>query len=177
MARFTAALIPTIDSERLHLRGHTPEDFEAFAAMWADPAVVRYISGKPSTREESWSRLLRYVGHWALMGYGFWLIEERGTGRLVGETGYADFKRDVEPSLAGMPEIGWAIAPWAHGKGYGSEAVRAAVKWGDGYFGARSTACMIDPQNTPSLRIAEKCGYKEFARTTYKGAPTVLFKR
>jgi len=177
MARVSAAHIPTIDTERLRLRGHTPGDFEPFAAMWAEADVVRFISGKPSTREESWARLLRYVGHWALLGYGYWLIEERGTGRLVGETGFADMKRDVEPSLAGMPEIGWALAPWAQGKGFASEAVAAAVKWGDGFFGARATACMIDPRNAASLRVAAKCGYEEFARTTYKGASTILFKR
>src|SRR5262245_4862609 len=127
MPRFTAALIPIIETERLRLRGHTPEDFEAFAAMWQDPAVVRFISGRPSTRVEAWGRLLRYVGHWALLGYGYWLIEEMATGRLVGETGLADMKREIEPSLAGMPEIGWALAPWAHGKGFGTEAVKAAV--------------------------------------------------
>ena len=66
------------------------------------------------------------------------------------------------------------LAPWAHGKGFATEAVRAILAWGAAHLGGR-TVCMIDPANLASIRVAEKCGYKEFARTTYKGEPTILF--
>lgn len=169
--------IPTLETERLTLRAHGLDDFAESAAMWADPVVTRYIGGRPFTREESWSRLLRYVGHWSLLGFGYWVIREKSSNRFVGEVGFANFKRDIEPSLEDTPEIGWALAPWAHGKGYATEAVRAAVAWGDMHFGPANTVCIIAPENGPSLRVAEKCGYKEIDRTTYKGEPTVLFQR
>ncbi len=66
--------------------------------MWADPEVTRYIGGKPLTEEESWARLLRYVGHWSLLGFGYWVVEEKTTGNFIGEVGFADYKRDL-PSL------------------------------------------------------------------------------
>jgi RimJ/RimL family protein N-acetyltransferase len=173
-----AQAIPVIETERLRLRGHRVADFDACAAMWADAEVTRHISGRPFAREETWTKLLRYVGHWTLLGYGFWAIEDKASGRFAGEAGFADFRRDIQPSLDGMPEIGWVLAPWAQGKGLATEAVRAAVAWGDAHFGpAVHTACIMDPDHAASGRVAEKCGYREFARSTYKGHPVVMFRR
>ena len=172
---FSAA--PTLDTERLSLRGHGLEDFADSAALWGDPAVTRYITGKPSTQEETWARLLRYVGHWALLGFGYWVVREKATGRFVGEVGLADFKRELTPSIAGAHEAGWVIAPWAHGKGYATEAVRAALTWSEAHFGAKRTVCIIAPENAASLRVAAKCDFTEVTRTTYKGEPTILFER
>lgn len=167
---------PILETERLRLRAHTLGDFEATAAMWAEEAVTRFIGGKPSTREEAWARLLRYPGHWALLSYGFWLIEEKTSGRFVGEGGFGNFKREIEPPLD-APEQGWALAPWAHGKGYASEAIGAMIKWGEAHFGRTDFVCMISPENAPSLRLAEKFGYREYARTDYKGAASILLRR
>src|SRR6266852_5354978 len=105
--------VPAVDTERLTLRGHRLEDFGECAAMWADPEVTRHIGGRPFSAEEVWTKLLRYVGHWSLMGFGYWVIREKASGRFVGEVGFADFKRDIEPSLVSAPEIGWALASWA----------------------------------------------------------------
>ena len=145
--------------------------------MWGDAAVTRYIGGRPFTREEVWARLLRYVGHWALLGYGFWAVEEKATGSFVGEVGFADFKREIEPTIGDTPEAGWVLDPRMHGKGYATEALRAALTWADGRFESGRTVCIIHPENAVSLRVAAKCGYREFCRTTYKGQPAVLFGR
>ena len=168
---------PAIDTERLTMRRPGLEDFEESLAIWADPQVVRYISGKPSTPEEMWARLLRYVGHWELLGYGFWVVREKSTGRFVGEMGLADFRRDIEPSLGGSKEAGWVVAPWAQGKGFATEAVRAALRWAEERFGPERVVCIIDPENAASLKVAHKCGFREFARGTYKGSPSLMFER
>ena len=168
---------PVIETPRLRLRGHGLGDFEASQAMWADPEVVRHIGGKPFSAEEVWARLLRYVGHWAVLGFGFWALEEKETGRFLGEVGFADHKRALETSLKGLPEIGWALMPWGHGRGYGREAVMAALAWGDRHLASPRTMCMIRPANHASIRLAEKCGYQEFERKTYKEQPTLLFRR
>jgi RimJ/RimL family protein N-acetyltransferase len=167
--------IPIIETERLRMRGHTAADLDATAAMWGDPEVVRYL-GKPSNREESWTRLQRYPGLWALLGYGFWLLEEKATGRFVGEAGFADFKRTLDPPFT-EPEQGWALATWAQGKGFASEAVAAQLLWAENHFGRVPFVCMINPDNAASIKLAEKHGYREFARSTYKDAPSVLFRR
>ena len=169
-------MIPVIETDRLRMRGHTVSDLDPVAAMWGDPDVVRHITGKPATREESWARLNRYAGHWALMGYGFWLIEEKSTGRFVGEAGFADFKREMEPRFE-APEHGWSLASWAQGQGFASEALEAQLVWAEGHFGRAPLVCMIAPENAPSIRLAQKHGYKEFARRPYKGEPSILFRR
>jgi RimJ/RimL family protein N-acetyltransferase len=170
-------LAPELSTARLRLRGHRVEDYEDCAAMWGEAAVTRFIGGKPSTREQAWARLLRYIGHWTALGFGYWVIHESATGSFVGEVGFADFKRDIDPAFGDAPEIGWVLAPPAFGKGYGTEAARAAVAWMDATFGARRSVCMIDPENAASLKVAEKCGYREYARTLYGEKPTILHER
>jgi len=166
-----------IDTERLTLRRPRLEDFEEALAMWAEPTVVRYISGKPTTREEMWARLLRYVGHWELLGYGFWVVREKSTGRFVGEVGLADFRRDITPPLGESKEAGWVLSPWAHGRGFATEAVRAALRWVEDAFGPERVVCLIHPENAASLKVAHTCGFREFSHGTYKGEPTRMLER
>jgi len=168
--------VPVLQTERLLLRAHRVDDFNDSAGMWADSTVTRHIGGQPLAEEECWARLLRYAGHWSLLGFGYWLAEEKATGKFIGEVGFADYKRDI-PMLKGIPEIGWALAPYAHGKGYATEAVRAVVAWGDAHFASGRTACIIAPENVASIRVAGKCGYHESGRTSYKGNPTIVFIR
>ena len=111
---------PTIETERTILRPHRVDDLAAYAAMWADPVVTRFIGGKPRSREESWIRLLRYAGMWQLIGFGLWVVEEKSTARLIGEAGFHELKREAEPSFEGTPEAGWAFVPDVHGRGIAS---------------------------------------------------------
>jgi RimJ/RimL family protein N-acetyltransferase len=170
-------MVPTIETERLRLRGHTIADFPDSFAMWSDPAVTRFIGGVPSTEQQSWSRLLNYAGHWALLDFGYWAVEEKASRHFVGEVGFANFKRDIEVSMKDAPELGWALVPRVHGRGYASEALAAALRWGDVRFASARTVCLIDRQNVPSIRVAEKSGYREFERTIFKGTPTIFFER
>jgi RimJ/RimL family protein N-acetyltransferase len=169
-------MVPVLETERLRLRGHRLDDFPASAAMWADPIVTRYF-GRTFTEEEAWTRFLRYLGHWDLLRYGYWVVEDRNTGNFVGEVGFADYKRDIASSVALAPESGWVLAAASHGKGLATEAVRAAIAWGDRNFKSAQTTCLIHPENVASIRVAEKCGYREFERATYKGHPTTVFIR
>jgi len=163
--------IPTIETARLRLRGYRLDDYENCAAMWADANVTRFIGGQPLSATEAWSKLLRYVGHWSLLDYGFWALEEKATGAFVGELGFADWKREMEPAID-VPEAGWVLATAAHGRGYATEALRVGLDW----LGGR-TICIIHPENSASIRVAEKCGYREVRRLTYKGQPTIVFQR
>jgi RimJ/RimL family protein N-acetyltransferase len=169
--------IPVLDTERLTLRGHRLDDFAACAAMWADSVVSRQFGRKPFTEEESWTRMLRYVGHWSLLGFGYWVVEEKASGNFAGEVGFADYKRDMQSAARELPEIGWVLASWAHGRGYATEAAKAALRWGDEHFSPSRTTCIISPENLASIRVAEKCGYRDLQLTTYKGQPTRVFVR
>lgn len=168
--------VPVLETERLRMRGHRTDDLDACLAMWNDPIVTRYLGSHPCNVEVAWSKIMRYVGHWALLDFGYWVVEERSSGRFVGEVGFADFKRDLVPALD-APEIGWVLSSWAHGAGFATEAVRAALDWAAGHFGPAPTVALIDPDNVASIRVAEKVGYREHARLDYKAVPTVLFRR
>ncbi|MER8374180.1 GNAT family N-acetyltransferase [Mesorhizobium sp. M1409] len=168
---------PVIETKRTTLRAHRLGDFDTYAAMWTDPVVTRFIGGKPRTREESWMRFLRHAGLWSLLGYGFWAIEEKATGRFIGEAGFHDLKRDMEPSIEGIPEAGWALVPTVHGAGFATEVVGRVLAWSDEAFGRAKTVCIIDPENAASLRVAAKCGYREVVQITYHDTPTILLAR
>ena len=170
-------MIPEIVTDRLRLRGHRMADFAASTAMWADRDVTRFIGGRPLTAEEAWARFLRYAGHWSLLRFGFWAVEERATGEFVGEVGFADFKREIQPPIHDIPELGWVLVPRVHGRGYATEAVSAALEWGGTHLPASSTVCLIHPGNLASLRVAHKCGFKSYCQTVYKSEPTILFAR
>ena len=166
--------IPVIETTRLRLRRHRVEDFGACTAMWADPVVTRFIGGQPASEHQVWERLLKYAGLWSLLGFGYWALEERGSGRYVGELGFAEFMREIDPPIQGTPELGWALVTAAHGRGYATEAVGAALAWGEQRFGADSrTVCMISPDNLASIRVATKCGFRA-ARLTHYGAESVM---
>lgn len=169
-------LVPELTTERTLMRGQRLSDFQASAEMWADLQVVQYITGRPSSEAESWSRLLRHIGHWQALGFGYWVVEDRQTGIFLGEVGFADYRRDLEPALNG-PEIGWVMTASVHGRGLASEAVAAAVQWGDNILKAEKTTCIIAPGHAASIRIAQKMGYNETMRTTYMEQPTLVMER
>lgn len=145
--------------------------------MWSDPAVTRFIGGKPLTEQQTWARLLSYVGHWALMGFGYWVMEEKESGRFVGEIGFADFKRDIAASMQGKPELGFALAPLFHGRGYASEAVAACLAWADAHLPFPASVCLVHADNLASLRVLEKGGYEVFERGTYNEQSALFMAR
>ncbi len=171
------ALVPELTTDRLLMREFRQEDLAEFAAMHQDPAFYRYLGGKPLSEEDTWRRLLTHQGHWALLGYGYWAVEERATGRFSGAVGFAELHRDLSPSIAGVPEAGWVLAPRLHGQGVGTEALTAALAWADTHLPGPRTACLIDPDNLPSQRLAAHFGYRETARPDYHGRPIVLLER
>ena len=169
--------IPVLETPRLILRAHKLEDFDDMVAIWTDPVVRRHFHGPALTREDMWSRYLRGFGMWAVMGYGSWAIEEKETGTYIGVAGVFEVKRDMTPSMEGMPEAGWTIASHVHGKGYATEAAQAALAWTDAHLNHPRMFCIIAPENTPSIRVAEKLGFRPWSETTYKDQPTLIFLR
>lgn len=168
---------PLLETARIILRPHRLEDFDAYQAMWADPMVTRFIGGRPRTREESWVRFLRHAGSWSMLGYGYWAIEDKAGGGFVGEAGFHDMKRDIEPSIEGVPETGWVLAPAFQGQGLATEVVRCFHDWADSRPGFARTVCIINPDNRGSLAVAAKLGYRAVTTTSYHGEPIVLLER
>jgi RimJ/RimL family protein N-acetyltransferase len=163
---------PRLETDRLILDAHRPADLEPLAALWSDPNIAAAIGIKPSTRHESWSRLLRYRGLWPLLGFGYWAIREKPTSRYLGDIGFADFHRDYAPSIEGLPEAGWALLPTAHGQGLATEALRAALAWLDAQPNRGPAVCLINETNRISLKLAHRNGFRD--PTPLPDAPGVL---
>ena len=170
--------IPVLETPRLILRGHRQEDFDVYAAMWADPALTRYLGdGSTKSREEAWTSFLRQIGHWQLLGFGNWVVEEKESGRHIGTIGFNERRRERSTELDGLPELGWMFDGWASGNGYATESLRAALAWGREKFGPVRVIAITAPDNIASMRVAEKCGFEIFSRGESMGRPRVFYMR
>ena len=167
---------PVIETARLRLRQHCPSDLEPRLPITDDPEFMRFVGGVYD-RQENWSRILRYIGHWVAFGYGLFAVEERAKGRYVGNVGLARFERGLGEDFDPFPEAAWMIAEWATGMGYGSEAMIAAMDWHERTFGQSRFVCIIDPANEASLRLATKLGFRPYREGLNRGHPVLLHER
>jgi RimJ/RimL family protein N-acetyltransferase len=140
---------------RLRIRDWRDDDFEAYAAMNADPRVMEFFPGMVS-REESLLRFARGRARIAARGYGFWPVEVLGGPPFIGMVAL------VEPDFAApfMPavEIGWRLAAAHWGRGYATEAARAALEFGFERLGLPEIVSFTTAANTRSRRVMEKLG-------------------
>ncbi len=166
-----------IETGRLILRPHSPDDWDAVCGLWSNADVITFISDKPFSREESWSKLLRYMGLWQAPGFGCFAVIDKTMQAFIGEIGLADFHRTITRSLEGTAEMGWVLMPQTWGKGIASEAIMAILDWYSHTRNPRPVSCIIDKNNIASVQLAQKCGFHEMARTPYKDSETITFRR
>lgn len=144
-------MIPVLRTERLTLRGPGIGDFEAVAAFLASDRA-RYIGG-PLSRHLAWRSFSSIVGQWQLRGYGMWSIDETATGAFVGIVGLYD------PEGWIAPEIGWwAVVPAQEGRGFITEAARAARRYAYEFAGWSEAFSVIAEGNKRSVRVATRLG-------------------
>ena len=167
-----------LETERLILRPHTLHDFADMMSLWTEPEVCRFTSVKtPASPEDCWARLLRYAGTWSLLGFGYFALLEKRTSVYLAEAGLADSRRHITPSLDGFAEAGWALLPSEWKKGIAQEAMMAIFDWYAQTPKSRPLACIINPENAVSIRLAEKLGFKLKAQTEYHATPCLMFER
>lgn len=145
-----AFVIPTLETERLILRAPNEGDFRAEAEFYATDAS-RFVGG-PQSESDAWRGLACIVGHWYLRGYGFWALEDKATRTYLGRVGL------WFPVGWPEPEIGWMLMTGATGKGYATEAARAARSHAYDTLGWDTAISLIDPENTSSAAVATRLG-------------------
>jgi RimJ/RimL family protein N-acetyltransferase len=166
-----------IETSRLILRPHRVDDFDRYAALFAESEPAAPYALPALNREDAWARLLRFIGHWAHFGYGLLVAEERASGFIVAEVGLANFQRVVDPECEDMPEAAWRVSQRVRRRGIGIEAMHAALSWFDRDVRSERTCCLIHPDNTPSLRVAARLDFREVSRGRYKGEPVIFLQR
>jgi RimJ/RimL family protein N-acetyltransferase len=146
-------VIPEIATERLRLRALRATDLDAYAAMYADAEVMRFLEdGQPQPRWAAWRSMSVHLGHWALRGFGQWAVVEDATGEFVGRAGL--YCPEGWPGL----EVGWVLSREHWGRGFASEAARAALADAFERLGAERVISVIAPGNDRSVRVAERVG-------------------
>jgi RimJ/RimL family protein N-acetyltransferase len=159
--------VPTFTTERLTLRGWCEDDLAAYAAMTADPEVMRFMGG-PVGEADAWRQIALFTGHWELRGHGFWVVEREGA--MIGRVGL--WRPHGWPGL----EVGWLLARAAWGHGYATEAARASVDYAWRELGARELISLIAPENVPSQRVAERLGMRASEPYDLRGMPVVIHR-
>lgn len=172
---------PTLHTDRLILRGYQRKDFDAIYTIGADAEITKFMGGPILSRSTAWEKFLRGPAMWLMLGYGMWIVERASDGAVLGQIGFADFMREMDPPLTDVPEMAWVLggggAETSLGRGYGSEALAEVLAWGDAHLGAKKYQCIIAPENTPSLRLAARFGFVEVRRAELKDEQVVVFER
>jgi RimJ/RimL family protein N-acetyltransferase len=153
--------IPTLETERLLLRGWRETDLDAYAAMMADAQVMRFLGG-PMARADAWRGMASLIGHWLLRGHGVWAVERKSDGALVGRIGVQ------RPEGWPATEVAWILGRPYWGQGYATEAARASLDWGFANLAVPKLVSLIDSENLASRAVAKRLGYT-------KGSPATLF--
>ncbi len=160
--------MPRMETTRLILREWQPVDADAYAAMAADPEVMRYTGGVMD-REQSWRSMALHAGHWSLRGYGNWVVERSSDGEFLGRVGLWH-----PEGWLGL-EIGWTLARNAWGNGYATEAAVAATHWAWTVIDAPRLISVIHPDNTASARVAERLGMAWLRNEDLRGQAVSVF--
>jgi len=152
---------PIIETERLRLRGWNESDLDGFSKLNANAEFIAYLGGGvPIDRAESFKVMLSIIGHWTLLGYGLWLVEDKASGNFIGRIGLLNL--EDWPAI----ELGWGIHPNNWGKGYATEAAIASADWAFTNLHLDSLISIIDPRNAGSKAVARRIGEK-YDRTEF----------
>jgi len=142
-----------IETPRLILRDWREADLEPWAALNADPEVMRHFPAT-LTRIESDASAASYRDHIDRHGFGRWAVERREDGVFLGSTGLMSL-HDTNPLAPGF-EAGWRLARHAWGQGYATEAARAALDFGFTATGLKQIVAFTSADNLPSQAVMER---------------------
>jgi [ribosomal protein S5]-alanine N-acetyltransferase len=160
---------PTIETERLVLRPFAERDLDAYAAVLQSPEVRASLHLPDDIgREQAWQQMAMWLGQWQLRGTGQWALEERATGAFVGRAGSHWPERADWPGI----EIGWTLHPAHWGKGYATEAGRAAVEHTFAHHAVDEIYSIILPENSASQAVARRLGFTPWEERTLAFFPS-----
>ncbi len=160
--------IPVIETARLILREPRAADFDAMHAFGQSDRA-RFVGG-PYADWQTWGGLTGNIGQWALRGFGFWTVEERAGGALVGRIGV------IQPFDWPEPELAWHVYEGFEGKGLAYEAAMAARSCAYGKLGLGPLISQIHADNTRSRRLAERMGATVEGEGAVRGTPCLTYR-
>ena len=165
------------ETDRLRAVLWREDHAEAAFAAYSQPEMVRFL-GNGATHPDiehtrAWIGRIRKRYDDSGAERGFWALERRDSGEIVGATICSPL-----PGGDGEHEIGWHIFPSHQRKGYATESGAAAASYGFDVLGLDEVLATIMHANEPSLAVARKLGMQHLGRTTkyYDGIEFELFR-
>lgn len=153
-----------LTGSRLRLRPWCRSDLDPFAAMSADPAVMRHLLPLPD-RAACAAVIERFERHRDEHGFTFWAIEVPGLCPFIGFAGLlrVGFEAPFTPAV----EIGWRLASAHWGQGYATEAANLALRHGFEDHGLRQIVALTVPDNSRSRRVMQRLGMRHDPRDDF----------
>lgn len=160
-----------IETSRLTLRYITSRDAEALRPILGDPEVMQFsiigVHSKKQIKQFIEQRLLSYLER----GFGLYALVHKKNKELIGYCGF--FLQSIEQQRE--VEIGYRLAKKYWGQGLATEAAQAVLEYGQQRFRFKRFICLIDPQNTRSIRVATKLGMKLEKKLIYYGLDVAMY--
>jgi len=144
--------IPSLAIPPLLLRPWTPEDAPALFKILQEPGILKYFPHTSFTLEKTLRYIAHQLKHWQEHGFGHWAVVTPGDGQVVGWNGL-----EYIPELDEV-EIAYLLSGGVRGHGYATQAARLAVAFGFRTCALPAIIGLVHPENTPSIRVLEKCG-------------------
>jgi ribosomal-protein-alanine N-acetyltransferase len=138
-------------------------------ALYGDPEVATWLGRPAMDRGQALERLERHIDHQRRHGFSVWAVVEKESGEVVGHCGLQHL--DEGPEI----EVGWALLPSRWGRGYATEAARAALAYGFGELGLHEIVAVTRPDNLRSQRVMQKLGMTYEGRAVYYGVQQVKY--
>ncbi len=145
--------IPTLQTSRLLLHPWAFEDAPALFQILQEPDIFKYFPRTaPPRREWVDKYIAHHFAHWQERGYGHWAVVTKNDGQVAGWTGL-----EYLPELD-QTEVAYLLSKQVRGRGYATEAARAAIAFGFGTCHLPVIIGLVHPENVASVRVLEKCG-------------------
>ncbi len=157
---------------RLRLEPFDDRHLDGLHAMNRLPEVMRFITGKPETLEQTRAAIETIKGRWAQYGFSWWAFVERGGERVIGAGCIQYLGRDP----ANPHEIGWRLVPDKWGQGYASEAARAMAGWAFETLDAPLLCAVCKPENRDSVRVMQRLGVRYRGEETWYDSPHAVYE-
>jgi len=154
-----------LETKRLRLRVFCRDDLDAFAALEADPEVMKFYTSGPRTREHASRGVDWFIDLQERHGHSLWAIEGLVGGQFLGYCGLVPQKINDKSEI----EIGYKLARAFWGQGLATEASLSVRDWGFANLDLKRFISIIDPLNSASVRVAEKIGMLYEASVDYDG--------
>jgi RimJ/RimL family protein N-acetyltransferase len=168
--------VPVLTTDRFELWRPQVRDLPELYALTADDETRRFLGSFVPSEMDSFNRLHRNAGSWALHGYGTFMVRPKGAAEIVGNCGVFRSHRGFGPEhrIDDVPEAGWIIRRDWWGKGVASEVMKAALAWFDGAHGHQRVACMIEEGHATSDKIAARLGFVRYGEHRGESGPAVV---